>query len=104
MAVKTPPEVESFRIASSRFQAAKAAGRWAAGPRSCKMGQMRVQCPQRTHFSMSIWGKSKPVRSRTMAMASLGQPAAQVVHPVQRLRSASFGAAVCRSGWVSGAA
>ena len=46
-----------------------AAGRCAAGFCSCKMGQIRVQRPQWTHCSRSTFGKSKPVLSRTMAMA-----------------------------------
>ena len=54
--------------------------------------QSWVQRPQWTHFSRSTSGKSKPVLSRTIVMASGGQPAAQAVQPVQRLRSASFGA------------
>ena len=60
-------------------------GRWR------RMGQMAVQCPQRTQASPSITGYAKPSRSRSMVIASLGQPLAQAVQPVQRVRSASFG-------------
>ena len=53
--VKTPPEVESFRTRSFRFQAAKAAGR-GEDSRSRSKGQIAVQWPQRIHLSKSIAG------------------------------------------------
>ena len=41
----TPPEVESLRMLSSRFQAANTAGR-GCGSRRCRAGQTAVQWPQ----------------------------------------------------------
>ena len=53
--VNTPPEVESFRMASFLFQAANTAGMEAAGRRR-RMGQTAVQRPQRMQAPLSITG------------------------------------------------
>ena len=79
-------------MSASLFQAAKAAGR-GLGSRGRRTGQVLVQIPQWTHLSGSTAGKAKPSPSRTRAIASLGQAAAQAEQPVQHVRSASRGPA-----------
>ena len=55
MAVNAPPEVESFRMSSSRFQAAYTAG---SGPvsRPWSTGHTEVHRPHRTHSSSRTTG------------------------------------------------
>ena len=53
--VNTPPEVESFRMASFLFQAANTAGMGPWG-RSRRIGQTAVQCPQRMQTALSMTG------------------------------------------------